>query len=135
MTRFAIWIVLYATLAPFCSAQKAAERNTDVSTVRIVSVDKKPTKIVKPTYPESAKLAGIRGPVVLDIIIGKSGEVEMAQAISGPKKLWSAAIEAVKQWKWEPFLLNEKPIRVRTKVTVNFVLDTPRSTKSQVDSH
>jgi len=92
--------------------------------VLTVSVDKRPTKVVDPVYPDIAKRAGIKGSVVVDIVIGKTGEVESAQAITGPKDLWAAAAEAVQQWKWEPFLLNEKPIRVRTKVVVNFVLKT-----------
>jgi TonB family protein len=136
MARLATSIVLCLALPLFSSAQGAAtERDADVSPVRFVSDIKRPTKVVKPTYPESAKLAGLQGPVVLDIVIGESGAVEMAHAITGPKEFWSAAAEAVKQWKWEPILLNQKPIRVRTKVTVKFVLDASRSRKPKVDSY
>ncbi len=66
-------------------------------TVPLVSSEKKPTKIVNPTYPESAKRSGLHGSVVLDLTIGKAGNVEAALAISGPTELWSAALEAVKQ--------------------------------------
>jgi TonB family protein len=136
MARLAVWIVICAAVPLCCSAQKAViVRDTDVSSVRYVSDVKKPTKLVTPTYPESAKLAGIQGSVVLDIVIGKSGEVENAQAISGPKELWSAAAEAVKRWKWEPVLLNEKPIRLRTKVTVNFVLEESHSPRPKAGTH
>ncbi len=136
MARLAISIVVCLALPLFSSAQKAAtERDADVSSVRFVSDIKRPTKVVKPTYPESAKLAGVQGPVVLDIVISESDAVEMAHAITGPKELWSAAAEAVKLWRWEPILLNEKPIRVRTKVTVNFVLDESHSPKPKADSH
>ena len=136
MARLAVWIVICVSLPLCCSAQKGViARDTDVSSVRYVSDVKKPTKVVTPTYPESAKLAGIQGSVVLDILIGKGGEVENAKAISGPKELWSAAADAVKQWRWEPVLLNEKPIRLRTKVTVNFVLDESHSPRPTADSH
>jgi TonB family protein len=136
MARLAISIVLCLALPVFSSAQKAAtERDADVSSVPFVSDIKRPTKVVKPTYPESAKLDGLQGPVVLDIVIGESGAVEMAHAITGPKELWSAAAEAVKQWKWEPILLNQKPIRARTKVTIEFVLGDSRSRKPKEDSH
>ena len=136
MARLAVWIVICVALPLCCSAQKGViARDTDVSSVRYVSDVKKPTKVVTPAYPESAKLAGIQGSVVLDILIGKGGEVENAKAISGPKELWSAAADAVKQWRWEPVLLNEKPIRLRTKVTVNFVLDESHSPRPTADSH
>jgi TonB family protein len=121
-------MLVFGTLADPCSAQEAnAVHDADISSVRIVSTDKKPTTVVKPIYPEAAKKAGVQGLVVLDIVIGRTGEVEMARAISGPKKLRSAAAEAVKQWKWEPFLLNEKPIQVRTQVVVNFCLGCAKS--------
>jgi len=134
MARFASGIVLCVTLLFFCSAQKSASKgDIDFSLIRTVTVHKRPTKIVDPLYPKSAKLAGIQGPVVLDIVIGKSGEVEWVQPFRGPKKLSLATAEALKQWKWEPFLLNETPIRVCTKVIVYFVLDAPGSPKAQVD--
>ena len=64
--------------------------------IPFVSSDKKPTKTVNPIYPESAKSAGIQGSVLLEVTIGKEGEIEVAHAIRGPAELRSAAIEAVK---------------------------------------
>jgi len=130
MPQLTTWGVLLLALPLMCGVQQSAKQ-IDTSRVFVVSIEKKPTKVVQPSYPESAKLAGIQGTVVVDIIIGKSGEVESVQAVSGPKELRSAAADAVKQWKWEPFLLNGKEIRVRTKATINFVLDASRSTKSR----
>jgi TonB family protein len=123
MGRFVFWMFVLGAMADPCSAQEGnVVHDADISSVRIVNTDRRPTTVVKPIYPEAAKKAGVQGLVVLDIVIGRTGEVGMARAISGPKKLRSAAAEAVKQWKWEPFLLNEKPIPVRTKVVVNFCL-------------
>lgn len=126
MGQLAFCVVISTVLAQLCLCQKVApgQGNQVLGPILTVSVDKRPTKVVGPVYPDIAKRAGIKGSVVVDIVIGKTGEVESAQAIAGPKDLWSAATEAVKQWKWEPFLLNEKPIRVRTKVVVKFVLKT-----------
>jgi TonB family protein len=128
MSRFALWIFVLGALAHHCPAQEAnTVHGSKSSSVRIVSVDRKPTTVVKPIYPEAAKKAGVQGPVIWDIVIGRGGQVEMVRAISGPKKLRLAAAEAVKQWTWEPFLLNEQPIQVRTKVVVNFCLGCEKS--------
>jgi outer membrane biosynthesis protein TonB len=64
-----------------------ANREANPASVPTVSIDKKPFKIVQPIYPEAAKVAGVHGPVVVDIVIGKNGAVERAQPISGPKSL------------------------------------------------
>jgi TonB family protein len=123
MGRFALCFALEAvSLQPVLSQRAAAP---DV--IPFTSTDKRPVKLVQPLYPDAAKRVGIKGPVVVDVTIGKTGEVEKAQAITGPKELWLSATEAVRQWKWEPFLLNEKPVRVRTKVIVNFVLETGKA--------
>jgi TonB family protein len=132
--RLALCMAAFLAVSQLSLSQNVASgRDTQVpDTIHFTSADKRPTKVVKPGYPEAAKRAGIKGPVVVDIIIGKTGEVEWAQAITGPKELWPSATEAVKQWKWEPFLLNEKPVRVRTKAVVNFVLETRGSHKKEV---
>ena len=84
-------------------------------------------KIVEPIYPESAKAAGIQGNVVVTLIVGKNGEVETVTAATGNEKLRTAAIDAVQQWKWDPLLLNERPVRFRTRAVVHFVLDTKKA--------
>jgi TonB family protein len=75
---------------------------------------------VQPVYPGDAKQ--IQGTVVLKVIIDKQGNVSNIQAISGHPLLIPAAIEAVKQWKYKPFLVNGEPFEVETNVTVNFTL-------------
>jgi TonB family protein len=75
-----------------------------------------------PTYPPIAKAARISGTVVLHILISETGTVEDAQAISGPAMLQQSAIDAVKTWRYKPYLLNNAPAAVETTVSVVFSL-------------
>jgi protein TonB len=76
----------------------------------------------KPVYPPLARQARIQGTVVLQALISKTGDIENLQLISGHPMLAPAAIEAVKQWKYKPYLLNGEPVEVETQVQVNFTL-------------
>jgi protein TonB len=80
------------------------------------------TRSVPPAYPQIAKVAGIQGQVVLSAIISKTGEIESLQAVSGHPMLTRAAVEAVRQWRYRPYILNGEPIEVETQITVNFKL-------------
>jgi protein TonB len=75
---------------------------------------------VEPAYPPLAKQARIQGVVVMTALIDKGGNVQNLQVVSGHPLLVPAAIEAVKQWRYQPFLLNGQPVEVETTVTVNF---------------
>jgi len=77
---------------------------------------------VQPQYPAIAKLAHIQGSVVLHAMISRDGAIENLQAVSGPSMLVPAAIDAVRQWRYRPYVLNGEPVEVDTQVTVNFVL-------------
>ncbi|MGB6385653.1 MAG: TonB family protein [Terriglobales bacterium] len=77
---------------------------------------------VQPTYPQLAKQARIQGSVVLQAEISKDGTIQNLQLISGHPMLAPAAIEAVKQWRYKPYLLNGEPVAVETQVVVNFSL-------------
>jgi TonB family protein len=99
----------------------AAQRAT-VTEPPFTSADKRPAKVVNPVYPADALRAGVEGIVNLEVIVSKDGRVEEAKAMNGPTFLRQAALDAVKQWVWEPFLLNSRPIRVRTRVTLRFDL-------------
>lgn len=77
---------------------------------------------VPPQYPEAARDAHIQGTVVLDATIGKTGDVENLQIISGHPQLAPAAIDAVKNWKYNPFLVNGEPVDVEGQVRVTFTL-------------
>jgi protein TonB len=77
---------------------------------------------VQPTYPPLARQARIQGTVVLQAQISKTGDIENLTLVSGHPMLAPAAIEAVKQWKYKPYLLNGEPVEVETTVQVNFSL-------------
>jgi protein TonB len=77
---------------------------------------------VQPVYPPLAKSVRIQGPVVLAAVISKAGTIDNLQVLSGHPMLVPAAIDAVKQWRYRPYILNNVPIEVQTQITVNFIL-------------
>jgi protein TonB len=77
---------------------------------------------VEPTYPQIARTARIAGSVVLTAIISKDGQIEGLTLVSGHPMLAPAAIDAVKQWRYRPYLLNGEPVEVETTITVMFQL-------------
>lgn len=77
---------------------------------------------VDPVYPPLARSARIQGPVVLVAVISKAGAIENLHAVSGHPMLVPAAIDAVRQWLYRPYILNSEPIEVETQITVNFSL-------------
>jgi protein TonB len=77
---------------------------------------------VNPNYPPLARQARIQGQVVLRAVISKDGSIENLTLVSGHPMLAPAAIDAVKQWKYKPYLLNGEPVEVDTEVQVNFTL-------------
>src|SRR5580692_4893114 len=79
-------------------------------------------KKVNPNYPPLARQARIQGVVLLQAQISKDGRIENLQLISGHPMLAPAAIEAVKQWVYRPYLLNGEPCEVDTQIQVNFTL-------------
>jgi periplasmic protein TonB len=79
-------------------------------------------KKVNPKYPEEAREQRIQGVVLLQALIGKEGNVADLQLISGEPTLAKAAMKAVKQWKYRPYLLKGQPVDVETQIQVNFTL-------------
>jgi protein TonB len=77
---------------------------------------------VQPVYPPLARQARIQGQVLLRAQISKDGSIENLQLISGHPMLVQSALDAVKQWKYKPYLLNGEPVEVDTEVQVNFTL-------------
>ena len=76
----------------------------------------------QPIYPPLARAARIQGPVLLRAIISREGTIQNLQVVSGHPMLVKAALDAVRQWRYRPYLLNNEPVEVETQVTVNFVL-------------
>jgi protein TonB len=77
---------------------------------------------VKPVYPPLAKMARQQGTVKMEATISKEGTIEDLKVVSGPPLLIPAALEAVKQWRYKPTLLNGEPVEVLTTIDVNFSL-------------
>ena len=75
-----------------------------------------------PVYPAIAKATDTQGTVVLQAIISRSGTIENLHVVSGPAMLQQAALDAVKRWRYRPFLLSGEPVEVETTVNVVFKL-------------
>jgi TonB family protein len=78
------------------------------------------THKIDPIYPEAARQANIQGIVVLDAVIGTDGSVVDVHAVGGPDELTSAALDAVKWWRFQPYLVNGQPVQVKTRLAVDF---------------
>jgi TonB family protein len=76
-----------------------------------------------PAYPESAKLSGVQGEVVMQALISKEGTVKRVHVVEGDSRLRTAAEEAVYKWRYRPYVLHGQPVEVATTVTVNFNLN------------
>ena len=75
---------------------------------------------IEPQYPQMAKIAHIQGDVILAATISKGGTIENLHQVSGHPILVQAAMEAVKQWRYKPYLLNGEPVEVETTIKVTF---------------
>src|ERR1700677_4431250 len=79
-------------------------------------------KQVQPTYPPDAMRLNVEGQVKLMATLSKTGDISAVKILSGDLRLAHAAVAAVKQWKYKPYLLNGEPVEIQTQVTVNFKL-------------
>jgi protein TonB len=77
---------------------------------------------IQPQYPPLARQARVQGIVVLHATISRDGKIENLQIISGHPLLVKSAMDAVLQWRYRPYYLNNEPVEVETQVTVNFTL-------------
>ena len=75
-----------------------------------------------PQYPAISKAARIQGTVVLQATISRTGSIENLRVISGPPMLQQAAIDAVRTWRYKPYVLNGEPVEVETTINVVFNL-------------
>jgi protein TonB len=78
---------------------------------------------VQPVYPEDARLGRISGTVRLHVIIGTDGTMKQLEVISGHPMLQKAALDAVRQWRYQQTLLNGEPVEVDTTIDVIFSLN------------
>jgi protein TonB len=80
------------------------------------------TRRVQPSYPRQALQMRISGSVQLQAVISKTGSIESVKVLSGDPILSRAALDAVKQWKYKPYMLDNEPVEIQTQITVNFKL-------------
>lgn len=78
---------------------------------------------IEPKYAKIAWAARVTGVFLLKAIISKEGEIKELQVVSGHPLLVPAAIEAVKQWRYRPYLLNGEPVEVDTNITCTFQIE------------
>jgi len=75
-----------------------------------------------PSYPAMAKQAGIEGQVTIDAVIDTTGKLTSMKVVSGALLLQQAALDSLRDWKYKPGYLDDKPVRVGTSITVKFRL-------------
>jgi protein TonB len=79
---------------------------------------------VRPEYPLLARQMKVQGAVELHAQIGKDGGVQTLKVVGGPAILADAAREAVKQWRFKPYIQNGQPVETQVPITVNFTIQT-----------
>jgi len=109
-------VALHTAISPAQSSSESPKKiNVKVGDLKLVSK-------VNPIYPIEAKKAGIQGEVVLTATIAKDGAIEHLAIQKGPKELQQSALDAVRQWRYEPYLLNGDPVEVETTINVIYSL-------------
>jgi TonB family protein len=114
-------------VSPAAKAKAMQEREEfEKGAVRAVGDIKPPRliKVVDPIYPEKARQAQVEGVVILEAKTDEKGNVEDARILRSIPVLDQAAIDSVKQWKYEPMVINGKPRKILFTVTVRFMLKT-----------
>jgi TonB family protein len=109
------WHELEAQLPPTHTPlqQSAAYVGAEVMESRLIHK-------IEPIYPEAARQANVQGVVILEAVIGKDGTVVDLRAISGPDELTAAALDAVKWWRFQPYMLSGRAVQVKTRLAVEF---------------
>ena len=79
-----------------------------------------PQRRVDPDYPEAARPARLQGVIALDVVVGRDGSVLGTHALNGPEVLAQAAMEALRWWRFKPYLVDGKAVVVETTVAVEF---------------
>ncbi len=129
--RLAIAIVCGALAVATCTSAMAFRMDVDTpgpaqkSPPKQLHVNADNLKIVQktqPVYPVEAKKQKIQGSVVLSVVIGKDGAPIDLKVKDGPDALRQSALDAVRQWRWQSYLLNGDPVEVLTTITIVYSL-------------
>ncbi len=121
--------LLHNSLVPRAEARSGAKPETGVTDAsEQVRISPETAELVSnpvgPTYPRLARQMKVQGSVVLQARIGKDGEIQDLQVLRGPEILSSAAVEAVKQWRFKPHLQAGQPVETDARITVYFTIAT-----------
>jgi TonB family protein len=119
--RSAALLVSLALALP-ASAQEAKVAGTDVPAP-------KRTRFVAPAYPPDAQARGLRGIVILELVIDEQGRVATADVVRSVPPFDEAALSAARQWEYEVTRVDGKPVRVRVTVPITFALKLPEMTR------
>jgi protein TonB len=109
---------LVAASLPATSAAKAP--SSELLEVPEDFADDQIVHRVHATYPKQARARKLHGTVVLEAIVNKKGAVDSLQLVSGDPLLAQAAADAVKQWRYKPYLHNNEPTEFQTRITIDF---------------
>lgn len=115
---------LSAALAAPARAQEAKVAGTDVPAPRR-------TKFVAPAYPADAQARGLRGIVILELVVDEQGRVASADVIRSVPPFDEAALSAARQWEYEVTQMEGRPVRVRVTVPITFALKLPEMTRAE----
>ena len=115
-----------ATPASENTIEATARHTVDASTSVHLSAEtaEMVARPVEPSYPLLAKQMKVQGAVVLQALIGRAGNIEDLHVLSGPAILSSAAMEAVKQWRFKPYFQSGRAVDTEARITVNFTIST-----------
>jgi len=117
-----------STSSPALPAPPASDAGAVIAATTRVHLSPSATQTlsrpVEPNYPLLAREMKIQGAVVLDVLIGREGIIQHLRVLSGPAILSAAAQEAVKQWRFRPYLQSGQPVETEARVTVNFTIFT-----------
>ncbi len=115
-------------LAPSVAGQTQAAAAASVDGAERVELSPGTAQVVdssvEPSYPLLAKQMKVQGAVILEALISKAGTIQEIQVLSGPAILSAAAREAVRQWRFKPYLKGGQPVDSQARVTVNFTIST-----------
>jgi protein TonB len=117
------WDELEAQLPVSNTLTQAAPTTVPAEIVPAEVMEKLITHKIEPIYPEAARRAKTQGIVVLETLIGADGSVLDVRAVSGPDELSPAAVDAVKWWRFQPYLVNGQAVRVKTTLAIQFRAD------------
>jgi protein TonB len=109
-------IALAALLGAVASAQDAPKKITKSEALSAVATR------VQPDYPSVARQLKVQGTVELSVLVAENGSVAKVEIVSGNPMLTVSAVDALKRWKFRPFIEDGKPIQVLAPVTVDFRL-------------